>query len=399
MYKLLIVDDESSIRNGIKLNCDWHKYQIDEIEVAANGMDAWEKVKKNPPDFIITDIKMPVMDGLNLIKKVSEEYPDIQCAVLSGYDEFDFVREAMQYHTQDYLLKPCSVEAIGELTEKLIKRKIELDTRKQYISEIEKKYLHMKNILAEHKPSQGSMGAGSDMVMSDMPDVGFFISTEIFNVDSFCLCVQSGNISEAHDMLARLHGYLNKPEFDIKKVRAYLTHIYIVLIQSADRVTTRKTIDYLDEITQINTLSNLDDIISLIEHTARNIAASFEMQTHKKQNELVKKIFSCIDDYLPDERLSLNFIAHKLLFVNADYLGKLFNTECGEKFSAYVTRKRIGIAKKLIEENSGITIGEVALQTGFGYNSQYFSKVFKKSTGYTPTEYRSRFSRESSCSN
>ena len=394
MYKLLIVDDESSIRNGIRLNCDWQKYQIDVIEVAVNGLDAWEKVQRNPPDFIITDIKMPVMDGLDLIKKVSEEYPDILCAVLSGYDEFDFVREAMQYHTQDYLLKPCSVEAINELTEKLIERKKALDLQKQYISEIEKKYLHMKNILTEHKLPHTSSRAVNDIALSGMPDVEFFISSEIFNLDLFCLCIQRNHVADAHDMLSRLHDHLSQSQYDGKKVRAYLTHIYIALIQSADTFTARKAINYLDEITQINTLSSLKEIIALIEHTAENIAASFEIRLQKKQNELVKKIFSCIDDYLSDERLSLNFIANKILFVNADYLGKLFHAECGERFSSYVTRKRIEDAKKLIEENHEITIGEVALQTGFGYNSQYFSKVFKKNTGYTPTEYRNRFSRD-----
>ena len=120
MYKLLLVDDEKNIRNGIKNNCNWEQFQIAEVDTASNGAEALKKIQDCPPDFLITDIKMPVMDGLTLTEKVMESYPDVLCAVISGYDEFDLVRTAMQHNVRDYLLKPCSIEAIHELLKKLL---------------------------------------------------------------------------------------------------------------------------------------------------------------------------------------------------------------------------------------------------------------------------------------
>ena len=117
-----------------------------------------------------------------------------------------------------------------------------------------------------------------------------------------------------------------------------------------------------------------------------------QFQIQHRQNELIKRILEYINEYLTDNRLTLSFIAHELLYVNVDYLGKLFNAECGEKFSAFLTKRRIELATELLLNETHIPVNEVAYRSGFGYNSQYFSKVFKKNTGYTPTEYRAKFS-------
>ena len=111
----------------------------------------------------------------------------------------------------------------------------------------------------------------------------------------------------------------------------------------------------------------------------------------RNTHEIIKKILLLIDEHLADEKLSLSFIANQILYVSVDYLGKLFKTETGEKFSKYVTDKRIKKAKELFLSDPAIAVNEVALLTGFGYNAQYFSKVFKSCTGYTPKEYHNKF--------
>ena len=516
MYRLLIVDDEENIRNGIQKNCDWSRFHISCTDTAATGAEAWEKIVQSPPDFVITDIKMPVMDGLELIEKISEGYPDILCAVLSGYDEFDFVREAMRHNVQDYLLKPCSIESIHELMETFVKRKSESSARKEYIKKIEAEYLHMKSIFAEQalkdyivnsytRPEELALYTdnsaldsddlrlllihmencpggsalyslqktcqtvlsristiyvctfcndcllvlvsyypydvllpliheirdtfgnyfsahitvtvgektslhllkssyknllvcsgsrfypGNDDIITtfDIPDAKFSVSSENFNIDLFCLAVQRGNTEELNVMLRKLHQSLSSSKYDIHQIRSYLIHVYVSVIQLADA---SMISDYLDGIMQITSLSSLSEIIELIRCTTESIITSMQFQMQKRQTELIKKLFSYIDEYLCDERLTLSFIAHELLYVNVDYLGKVFSAECGEKFSSYITHKRIDLAKSLLLDEKHIPVNEIAHQTGFGYNSQYFSKVFKKSTGYTPTEYRSKFS-------
>ena len=112
MYKLLIVDDEKIEREGMAELIDWGSFGIELAGTAWNGQDGYEKVLKLHPDIVMTDIKMPVMDGLGLIRKLKEELPDIQVIVLSGYGEYEYTSQAMELGIKYYILKPCDEERI-----------------------------------------------------------------------------------------------------------------------------------------------------------------------------------------------------------------------------------------------------------------------------------------------
>lgn len=112
MYKVLIVDDEVFVRMGLKTAVEWKLHGFELIGEASNGVQALEVIGKNQPDIVITDIKMPVMDGIQLIKEISTTYPLIKCIVLSNYDDFKFVKEAMKNGAIDYFLK-VTIEAEG----------------------------------------------------------------------------------------------------------------------------------------------------------------------------------------------------------------------------------------------------------------------------------------------
>lgn len=103
----------------------------------------------------------------------------------------------------------------------------------------------------------------------------------------------------------------------------------------------------------------------------------------------VQKILKIVEEELYNEQMSLKWISTEKIFLSENYLGKLFQKELGERFSAYLHRKRMMYAMKLFETDKNILIGAVAAQTGFGSNAQYFSIAFKKFTGYTPTDYKS----------
>ena len=103
--KIMIVDDEKLLRNGFKNMTDWSAKGINIIGEALNGEDALEKLKTISPDIVITDIKMPIMDGVTLTKKIKELYPHILILVLSSHDDYDYVRESMKNGASDYLLK------------------------------------------------------------------------------------------------------------------------------------------------------------------------------------------------------------------------------------------------------------------------------------------------------
>ncbi len=105
MYKVLIVDDDKVIRQDLKTILDWQKYGFKVMAEAGTGHEALEQMKKNTFDLVITDIYMPVMDGIQLIQRAKSEYPSTEFIVVSNYDEFRYVKTAMKYGALDYVLK------------------------------------------------------------------------------------------------------------------------------------------------------------------------------------------------------------------------------------------------------------------------------------------------------
>ncbi len=105
MIKVLLVDDDSIARTNIKILIDWEKNGYEICGEAMNGEEAIQLIMETMPEIVITDMSMPVMDGITLIEYLSKNYPQIKVLVLSGYQEFDYVRRSMKYGAVDYVLK------------------------------------------------------------------------------------------------------------------------------------------------------------------------------------------------------------------------------------------------------------------------------------------------------
>ncbi|WP_186445831.1 response regulator transcription factor [Paenibacillus cremeus] len=122
MYRTFIVDDEPSIRSGLRMIIPWEEYGIEICGEAANGADALKFIEEHRPDLVICDIRMPVMDGLELIRSVHERGMGTQFVVLSGYDDFRYVKEAIKYHVENYLLKPVNVDELRQTVHQVTKK-------------------------------------------------------------------------------------------------------------------------------------------------------------------------------------------------------------------------------------------------------------------------------------
>src|SRR5690606_28119278 len=112
MIKLLIVEDEETIRNGIVHMLNWESYQIKISGAVANGAEALEQFQCCPPDLLLTDIRMPKMDGLELIKQAKQYNQACLPIILSGYNDFNYARQGLVLGVTDYILKPCRPEEL-----------------------------------------------------------------------------------------------------------------------------------------------------------------------------------------------------------------------------------------------------------------------------------------------
>lgn len=142
MFKLIIVDDEIVIRKGLSNVIDWDEYGIEIVGLASNGKEALEMVVDKKPDIIISDIRMPEMDGLDLLKDIKELDMNIKSIVLSGYNDFEYVKTGIKYGIENYLLKPIDKEELEQTIDTVV-QKIENEIKSSV--EIKKNKIVIKN--------------------------------------------------------------------------------------------------------------------------------------------------------------------------------------------------------------------------------------------------------------
>jgi two-component system, response regulator YesN len=119
--KAIIIDDEKHVREGLLLLADWKKHGIETILEAEDGNEAVKLINEHRPAIIFTDMRMPKRDGISLLKWIHTSNILSKTIVVSGYDDFDYMRNAIQYKSFDYILKPIDPEILNETLEKAVK--------------------------------------------------------------------------------------------------------------------------------------------------------------------------------------------------------------------------------------------------------------------------------------
>ncbi|ALS27948.1 two-component system response regulator [Paenibacillus sp. 32O-W] len=516
MYNVLLVDDERIILDGISHIVDWRLHGTALAGTARNGVEALLMIEADKPDIVITDIRMPGMDGLQLVEKAAEQYPDIAFIMLSGFDEFDYARRAMSYGVKHYLLKPCNEAVIGqalnEVKEELDRRRSreqflrnmetelmkvlphakeqflkELVTNKTYrrsdwddygqlfgmpieiqqvrllliqlegmydyehlfafkniaeyelghdvlllsttigkhvlllvkeppvpeklfaqIVSVKHKFVELYKIDATIAISEAGditgvrhmyretqeclnyrfyLGEGSIITKRDIArdDAG---TRANFTIDEerLCMMIRSGDWADVEAELDAVFESLADMRMDMAMAKSYLIPLFVAIArQSGDAGEMNR---YLQSIARMDSFQTLQSLRSFITETARNITSDNYKALRNRHSTIIGKMIGVIEENLGNPELSLNWVANEILYMNADYLGKLFKKETGEKFSHYVMKARIRKATDILERTDDVKVFELAEMLGFGDNPQYFSQVFKKYTGCTPSEYK-----------
>ena len=119
LYKVLLVDDEEDIRVGISRKMDWSGLGFELVGEAENGRDALELAESVQPDVVLTDIKMPFMDGLELCSILTKRLPGSKFVVFSGFDDFEYAKQAVRMNVSEYILKPINAAELSAVLQKL----------------------------------------------------------------------------------------------------------------------------------------------------------------------------------------------------------------------------------------------------------------------------------------
>ena len=162
MIKVFLVEDEFVVREGIKKNVDWESHGYEFCGDAGDGEMAFPMIKKVMPDIVITDIKMPFMDGIELSRLLKKELPSIEIIILSGYEEFEYAKAGIEIGVARYLTKPINgndlLKELDLLSVKIQERNKEKELRQQYLKEMEEnRQGEKKNLFKEMVSGNRSM--------------------------------------------------------------------------------------------------------------------------------------------------------------------------------------------------------------------------------------------------
>lgn len=282
MYKIMLVDDERNIRNGIKHLIDWDGLDCEVVSDCRNGKEALDYIKDNEVDIVVTDIKMPVIDGLELCKNIKENKYDVEVIILTAYSDFTFAQKAIKYNVVDFVIKnefieelPSAVEKAKEIINEKRKesKKIQLS-----INDYNEYRLHILTRLA----------LSQNVSIEDI---------EKYNIDKYNYCISACEINyydgekENNSSIKMLKNFLNitMKDYDSEVVPIKDNHIMIVILIDKNKVVTlNKIVQHFNEILlMVEEFMRLDiklGISQIINETSEINNA------YKKANEALSRI-------------------------------------------------------------------------------------------------------------
>ncbi len=407
MYRVMIVEDEMLVRIGLKSMLNWEQLGMTVIADVANGKEALEVYATQRPDILITDLRMPVMDGLTLIRKIREQDKQLLIIILTCLDEFSLVQEALSLGVSNYILKlTMSPEEIEQI---LIKCRETLDKRRE-TSIFETQWID-RNLI------KGQM-LDDFLLYQSLPVDAFasFVEHSRMRLSEVNLCLVIMQLSDYESLIKEhgdtrgrkfcnfLLGVLDKIFADYNRGEAYCDYKseYILLFSFEDVEHTRipSLLDEIlyavkDAITRfigVDVCFGVSSIQNGYHYLPKLRIEALEALEQNMKNTFPQKIdaaLSYMDTHYQDD-ISLETVAD-YVGVTPNYLSYLFTHTVGQSFTDTINKIRIEHAKILLSDHSK-TVYMVGEQVGFT-NTTYFIRVFKKHTGMTPNEYRNNLKR------
>lgn len=336
MYRMVVADDEYIVVEGIKAIISRLKLQCEVVGFAYNGIDALDVIREKRPDIVITDIRMPGLDGLSLIESCKEFLPEAYYVVISGYTEFEYARRAITLGVVDYIDKPVTMQKIAEVLE-----------------EVEKK--------------------------SNPPQYAYNrVVKETDKVVDLVMMGKADGLEEAMEHLLLILRE-NVPEFE--QYRQEMYKIMSMLVQ----IFRESNPDVSCQITRhdMEKWRNPEECGEYCMNIIRKMSEHLQGKKVGSNHRIIQKLLQFIDEKYADN-IGLNELA-MLVNMNPAYLSILFRNEVGVTYVKYLTDLRIKKAKELLDE--GMKVTEVSEKVGY-YNYRYFCEIFKKHQGITPNEYK-----------
>lgn len=380
--KALIIDDEFNVRYVIRQLGQWKQHGITDVLEAANGEEAKKIIESQSPEIIFTDIKMPRISGIEIMEWLNSIAYSGKVIFITGFDDYSFMRKAIQCSSFDYLLKPIEADpfnnTLAAAVESWLSEEEERQNKGTGVLE-EVKRFHMNQVVTQAclgEPFEESE-VTSFLPLADEFDltlISFYhmhhsepyiqlLADELFDQDwgnAFAL---------QHDPNLCLVISTQKHWLVIEK---WISHQFDIPV----RLVSAKTLRLLNEIPRLyqDLQKAMDD------QNYRSIHSLNDLDDAQRMQDIV----AYVETYYMEE-LSLEKLANRF-FLSREHISRKFKQQTGMPLSKYIMKLRIDQARSWLSETDE-SILSISLMLGY-QDEKYFSKLFKKVVGITPFEYR-----------
>ncbi|MDQ0917104.1 response regulator [Paenibacillus sp. V4I5] len=331
---VLIVDDEPVIRRGMVKMAEMYTPSFSKIQTAENGVAALERIRVCEPDLVLTDVRMPKMDGLELCRIIHEEFPHIKTVVISGYSDFEYAQKSMDYGVRHYMLKPVTKSDVHGMLDQLIK-----------------------------KPS-----------LSYMPP-----SRYIEWIDQMEQQIWALQMEELSSLISRWREYCLSANLSLAQLKELLDDCNALLVK---RFQGR---NYSPSSVQAHLQADsVKEALEAFEKGLNQMAKGLQDVRSGSFKDPMEEAKGFIDSRLSED-ISLDQVA-AMVGLTPTYFSSLFKKVTQETFVQYRIKKRMTKAKEMLAIPY-VRIVDVASDVGYD-DYPHFTKTFKKIVGVSPSEYR-----------
>lgn len=348
----MLVDDSEVVRKQIRRLKLWGADSGFYIaEEAENGAEALEKLQQNPVELVITDIRMPKIDGIELLRRIRDQKLGTYVVFLSDYSQFDYAKDGIKYGAYDYLLKPVQEEDFVKL---LMRVKEALNEKLMHEHQQEGFYpvTYIKQVIDCLGDGNGNALAASETLVD--------ITVEAYKQDR----VQTAVVLQR--VLKDVWEGISASRPYIEKYMNKQKYTEVKLMELPNLLAVKQHI--------LGLMQSIESIIN-------------KLECGKNKEELVRKVCSYTLSKV-EEELTLRSIADAL-YLNKSYLSEVFKQKSGLTISEYILMVKLEHAKALMTDTE-LKNYEIAEKLSYK-DLEYFSKLFKKYSGLSPGEFRRKF--------
>ena len=410
--KVFLVDDEIVIREGIRESFPWEDTPYTLVGEAPDGEMALPMIRDTNPDIVITDIKMPFMDGLELCRTLRMQMPWVGIIVLSGYDEFEYAIQCIQLGVREYLLKPINAADLKDVLDKVSRQITEERKQLEHASSLRARMGNdgkfLKEKLLGSLFTDEAMEEDAEDVLKQLASMGCPLPAPFYTViDAAFEPTATGqeavgiltdlNNGSVHASPGRVGTRLlvlgDTMEDAEEKAYSFATS----MVQELERVGCESIRIGIGEIVDtpeaiIHSFKSARHIRHLLVERKEEGALILGVREMRDVNEDMPSVINEAKLYMSQNFSNPNLMLPDVasaVNMSKSRFSAVFSQSTGQTFTEYLIHLRLSKAKELLR-TTNYKNSQIAHETGYN-DSHYFSYIFKKNVGMTPSEYRAQY--------